>query len=204
MITNESLGNQLKDWDDLPSAEELRRLTSRDARGEFSSSSLRDGYLAFGELAETAAKDFDWQKMAARLAQEIEAEKPGYLVKLPLRQRSASPIRAIVWISTCSAAMLLIGLAMSMLSQPVHQQAKRPPRPKPLELASATGIDSWERTPSQGDLSGAWNDELDAELAATRRALKQGRDPWVNDEPVLSSVFAQVNELSAGLMFEPF
>ena len=124
------------------------------------------------------------------------------MVTLPLRQRASKPKRAIVWISTCSAAMLLVGLAMSMLSQPVHQQAKSPT--EPTELVGVTGIDSWERTPSQGDLSGAWNDELDAELAATRRALKQGRDPWVNDEPVLSSVFAQVNELSAGLMFEPF
>lgn len=194
--------NESKDGDDLPIAEELRRQTSRHARDGMSGSTAHDAFLALGESIDASTEDFDWQRMASRLHLEIEAEKSSGLVTIHRRQAGLHPRRAIAWLSCCSAALLLIGLVVGLVSRPVHQQAKSPVAPIPSPNVS--GIDSWERTPSQAELINIWNDELDAELAATRRALKQGRDPWVNDEPALSNVFAQVNELSAGLMFEPF
>ena len=59
MTTNES-----EAWDGLPSAEELCRLTSRNARGDFANSPSHEAFIALGESADAAAKDFDWQRMA--------------------------------------------------------------------------------------------------------------------------------------------
>lgn len=193
--------NESIDWENAPGAEELSRLTSRDGRGDFGASASRDAFLALGEAAESAAKDFDWQKIAAKLTREIELTSRDVQVNLPpraVRTRSG----ALAWVSVCSAAVLLAGLVVGILAQP--EAREKFAEGKPSETTFAGGIDSWDRAPLEGELAAAWGDELDAELAATRRALKQGRDPWIGDEPALSNVFAQVNDLSAGLLLESF
>lgn len=195
--------NESTDWEPTPSAEELLRLTSRSAAGDFApSSAARDAFLAFGESAENAAKDFDWQKLVARLSCEIESESAQRQLSLPSRAITASRRGAFTWISICSAAVLLIALGVCVFNQPAAKTSIGKGEPSASNLAG--GIDSWARTPLEGEFSPGWNDELDVQLAAARRSLKQGRDPWVNDEPALSNVFAQVNDLSAGLVLEPF
>jgi hypothetical protein len=186
----------------LPSAEELLKLTSRKGVGDFTSLPSRDAFLNLGELADAAAKDFDWRKMSARLEKEILTEpRREKVIPRRLVQRVGSH-RVMAWISVCSAAVLLVGFYMAVLGKPHTQLGtgttvfQPPPR--------ASGIDAWERSSLERDPTLTWEDELDLELAATRRALKQGRDPWMGDEPVLSDVYAQVNELSAGLLLEPF
>jgi hypothetical protein len=186
----------------LPSAEELLKLTSRNGSGEFTALPSRDAFLNLGELADASAKDFDWRKMSARLEKEILIEpRKEEVVPRRLVEQARSP-RAIAWVCVCSAAVLLIGFYVAVVPNPQTQIGTGPTEFQPVPRAP--GIDAWERSSLERDPTSAWEDELDLELAATRRALKQGRDPWMGDEPVLSDVYAQVNELSAGLLLEPF
>jgi hypothetical protein len=185
-----------------PSQEELRRLTNPRRLGAFDTANpSREAFLALGQSAESAAMDFDWRRMAANLENEIAAEiqRPRPLDRAPRKP-------AWGYVALSSAAMLLVALSIGLLAglprKPGEEFAQGPYKPPVPEKGTEKGIDSWERF--SGAATGDWQDEIDFKLAATRRELRQGRDPWVNDEPALSEVFAQIGDLSAGLVFDPF
>jgi hypothetical protein len=197
-----------------PSAEDLLRMTSRShPQPNGRNDGSHDAFEALGEVLENAASDFDWKKITARLEAEIASEVGSLvLTRNDLSANTkvtASRSRTFAWLSLTSAIVLLALLTLSLGLNPSANRfhiaqsdskngGEKMPSPK------APAIDSWAQTPQASESSLPWNDEIDVKLAATQRALKQGRDPWVGDEPALSEVFAQIGELTAGLAFEPF
>lgn len=180
--------------------DELRRITAPARSHSLDSDPDRDAYLALGQSVDAATAHFDWRRLAAKLEAEIATD-----LARPRPQTYKSPRPSFVGMAIVSAALLLLALSLGVFSglpsegrpQLAGNDRLHPP-PERIER----GLDSWERT--SGVVNADWQDEIDLKLAATRRALRQGRDPWVNDEPVLSEVIAQIGDLKAGLVFDPF
>jgi hypothetical protein len=184
----------------IPDRDELIRLTSPRRLRSVDADPTHEAFLALGESAEAAAGGFDWRRIATNLESELAAE-----VLRPRRVDLAPKRPSWGYVALTSAAILLVALSIGLLSDAPSES--RGPHTAEKQGAGApenvivNGIDSWERFSSA---SGDWQDEIDLKLAATRRELRQGRDPWVNDEPVLSEVIAQIGDLNAGLVFDPF
>lgn len=205
--------NEPNEDEPTPDAEALSRITSvkRLEPSEHLAGS-REAFLALGEVIEQAIGDFDWQKLASQLNTEIALERTVTRLSatdsiMPNEVRGSRQMWS--WLSVSTAIVLLVSLTLGLLFDPSVGQFqlshRRPPKVSDKELIhDAPVIDSWAQSPTASEVNSLWNDEIDVELAATRRALKQGRDPWVGDEPALSEVFAQIGNLTAGLQFDPF
>jgi hypothetical protein len=204
-----------------PDLEMLLRQTSRRSSADCSSSDAsRDAFLALGETLDAATADFDWRRMATRLAVETTeardltqlASKPSPVDHFEAPSRRSS----LLWVSWASLAILLIGLGVGISAIPFESSrvasghgagagaGEIGPAATRVVASRPVGIDGWTPISVRGDSVAPWIDELDVELANAQRTLRQGRDPWANDEPVLSDVFAQIGDLSAGLVLEPF
>ncbi len=189
-----------------PGAEELLRITSPTrSRTNEQYAGSREAFVALGETLESAIIDFDWKRIAAKLENEVAAQSDWLR---PRDSRSASS-RNLAWVGLSTAMVLLIALTLGLTLSPsstqlgIAQRNDTNGNDKNVDL-TVPAIDSWSRPPTASETNSLWNDEIDVKLAATQRALNQGRDPWVGDEPALSEVFAQIGELTAGLEFEPF
>ena len=208
--------NKLVENQPTPGAEDLLRVTSRSHQqaGGLEDGS-REAFVALGEVLESAIGVFDWKKIAARLEAEVMAASVQDTLSRVSEPLSGRPLRtaprrgAFTWISLSSAVVLLVSLTIGLALNPTADRLKiaqgDPKKGSDKKLGpTAPAIDSWAQTPTASESNSPWTDEIDIKLAATQRALKAGRDPWVGDEPALSEVFAQIGELTAGLAFEPF
>jgi hypothetical protein len=186
----------VSDPNDEHLAEELERITAREAAGETppharleDEASLRESWLAFGRLLEAANDDFDEAVLAAKLRPAAPANNH--------HSRRLKPLAR--WIGIAAIAASLLGaaivwrVAIGNRERLVGESASPAQRTPGDSLLPETTLDDQY----------AWDDSLDERIAEANEQLIYTAAEWRGYDAPYTAVDQRLQDLTESLGDEP-